>query len=97
MVHSAFRENDKYEYSRKSDLYLSNNRIYETYFIHTSGRYEGDTKVHVIGFQIKPSLSAHICHVKYMTGSLSAAVGITGSQIQEKVNNYSSQMSAVRQ
>ena len=55
MVHSAFRENDKYEYSRKSDLYLSNNRIYETYFIHTSGRYEGDTKVHVIGFQIKPS------------------------------------------
>ena len=42
-------------------------------------------------------MSAHRCHVKYMTGSLTAAVGITGSQIQEKVNNYSSQMSAVRQ
>ena len=68
MVHSAFRENDKYEYSRKSDLYLSNNRIYETYFIHTSGRYEGDTKVHVIGFQIKTSFdSPNLIHSLKLT------------------------------
>ena len=58
MLHSAFRENDKYEYSSKSDLYLSNNGIYETYFIHTSGRFYDDTLVHVIGFEIKPSFDS---------------------------------------